>query len=212
MPYLSKPAVKRVEHVEQRAGGALELDDLAGQLVDAPRHVGVAAEDLGLDLVDVVLQAGDHRRVPVDDPSRIAYSTASGPRRSRSGSLLQPAAHRGQVGRLAVPDGDDEVGPDEDVELAELDLLDVVEVAGGPQDHEQGVAVALELGPLVGDDRVLDGAARAGRTPRPRTASSCLVRPVRGRSRPSATVERQCTARNVSGQRRRVTRPGCRRR
>ena len=47
--------------------------------------------------------------------------------------------------------------PDEDVQLAELDLLDVVEVAGRPQDHEQRVAVALELRALVGVDRVLDG-------------------------------------------------------
>ena len=45
---------------------------------------------------------------------------------------------------------------DEDVDLAELDLLDVVEVARRAQDDEQRVAVALELGSLVGDDRVLD--------------------------------------------------------
>ncbi len=47
--------------------------------------------------------------------------------------------------------------PDEQVHLAELDLLDVVEVARCPEHDEQGLAVALELGPLVGDDRVLDG-------------------------------------------------------
>jgi hypothetical protein len=58
---------------------------------------------------------------------------------------------------VAVADGEHEVGPDEQVDLAELDLLDLVQVAGRPQDHEQGVAVALELGPLVGDDGVLDG-------------------------------------------------------
>ena len=43
------------------------------------------------------------------------------------------------------------------MDLAELHLLDVVQVAGGAQDDEQGVAVALQLGPLVGDDGVLDG-------------------------------------------------------
>ena len=65
-------------------------------------------------------------------------------------------ADRAQVGRPAVADGEHEVRADEDVDLAELDLLDVVEVGGGAQHDEQRVAVALELGPLVGDDRVLD--------------------------------------------------------
>ena len=48
-------------------------------------------------------------------------------------------------------------GADEHVDLAELDLLDVVDVAGGSEHDEQGVVVAFELGALMGDDRVLDG-------------------------------------------------------
>ena len=52
--------------------------------------------------------------------------------------------------------GDDEVRPDEEVHLAELDLLGLVEVARRPQHDEERLPVALELGPLVGD-RVLDG-------------------------------------------------------
>ena len=55
-----------------------------------------------------------------------------------------------------MPDGDHEVRADEHVQLAELDLLDVVEVARGAQHHEQRGAVALELGSLVRGDRVLD--------------------------------------------------------
>jgi hypothetical protein len=55
-----------------------------------------------------------------------------------------------------VPHSDDEVRADEHVQLAELDLLDLVEVAGGVQHQEQGVVVALELGALVGNDGVLD--------------------------------------------------------
>ena len=61
-----------------------------------------------------------------------------------------------QVGRPAVADGEHEVRSDEDVDLAELDLLVLVEVGGRAQHDEQRVAVALELRPLVGDDRVLD--------------------------------------------------------
>ena len=56
-----------------------------------------------------------------------------------------------------MADGEHEIGPDEDVDLAELDLLGLVEVARRAQHDEQGVVVAFELGPLVGDDGVLDG-------------------------------------------------------
>src|SRR5664279_512928 len=57
--YLSNPRSNAAQHVRQRVGGPLELDDLPGQFVDPPGHRGVAVEKLVLDLVDVVLQAGD---------------------------------------------------------------------------------------------------------------------------------------------------------
>jgi hypothetical protein len=43
------------------------------------------------------------------------------------------------------------------VDLAELDRLGLVHVASWPQDDEERPVVALQLGPLVGDDGVLDG-------------------------------------------------------
>ena len=43
------------------------------------------------------------------------------------------------------------------MQLAELHLLPGVEVPGRLEHDEQRVAVALELGPLVGVDGVLDG-------------------------------------------------------
>ena len=55
-----------------------------------------------------------------------------------------------------MPDRDHEVRSDEHVDLAELDRLRLVDVASRPQDQEQDVAVPLELGPLVGVNRVLD--------------------------------------------------------
>lgn len=55
-----------------------------------------------------------------------------------------------------MADGDDEVGAGEDVQLAELDALVGLDVAGRAQHGEQHVAVALELGPLVCGDGVLD--------------------------------------------------------
>jgi hypothetical protein len=45
------------------------------------------------------------------------------------------------------------------VDLADLDDLDRVDVARRAQHHEQHVAVAFYLGPLVCADRVLDGEA-----------------------------------------------------
>jgi hypothetical protein len=61
-----------------------------------------------------------------------------------------------EVRRAAVADREDEVRADEDVDLPELDLLLPVEICRGPEDDEQGVAVALQLRPLVRDDGVLD--------------------------------------------------------
>ena len=74
---------------------------------------------------------------------------------------------------------------EEDEDLAELDDLGRVDVAGGLQHDEDHLAVDLELRPLVGVDRVLDRervqvelALRASRTP-PRSART-------GRSRRTA--------------------------
>ena len=47
-------------------------------------------------------------------------------------------------------------GVDEEHQLADLDHLLGVDVAGGLDDDEEGLAVELDLGPLVGLDRVLD--------------------------------------------------------
>lgn len=56
-----------------------------------------------------------------------------------------------------MADRDQEVAADEDVQLAEVDLLLGVEVAGGAQDDEERLAVALQLGALMGLQCVLDG-------------------------------------------------------
>ncbi len=48
------------------------------------------------------------------------------------------------------------VGADEQMDLAELDLLLRVVVARGPEDDEKRIAVVLELWPLVGVLHVLE--------------------------------------------------------
>ena len=63
-----------------------------------------------------------------------------------------------QVARDALADGDDEAGPDEDRDLAELDLLALVDVARGAQHDERDAAlVGLDLRAQVEALRVLDG-------------------------------------------------------
>ena len=46
---------------------------------------------------------------------------------------------------------------DEEEDLAQLDRFDRVHVAGRLQNHEQGVFIHVQLGPLVRDDGVLHG-------------------------------------------------------
>ena len=118
---------------------------------------GVAAEDLDLDLVDVLLQAGDNRCIAVNDAVEDGVEDRLRTLREQLGILFHAMAHGAQVGRAAVANGDDEVLADEYVDLAELDLLFLVEVSRGAQHDEERVVVAFQLRSLVGDDRVLDG-------------------------------------------------------
>ena len=85
----------------------------------------------------------------------IACTIATGPAAQQVRTRLEAVADAGEVGRLAVTDGDHEVRAREHVDLAELDGLGLVEVPGRAQHEEEHVAVALELGSLVGLDRVL---------------------------------------------------------
>jgi hypothetical protein len=63
-------ADKFAEDAWERLGGPLELDDLAGELVDAPADLSVAREDLSFYLVYVVLEARNDGGVVVDQPVR----------------------------------------------------------------------------------------------------------------------------------------------
>ena len=62
-----------------------------------------------------------------------------------------------QIACRAVAHDDDEALAGEDVHLAELDLLGLVDVARRVEHEEVAVLVVLELRPLVGLHRVLDG-------------------------------------------------------
>ena len=58
--------------------------------------------------------------------------------------------------RVTVPHGDDEALADEDLDLSEADRLLLVDPACRLQDHEEGVAVELQLRALMRLDRILD--------------------------------------------------------
>ena len=111
MPYFVEAGGERGEHCGERSGRPLELGDLAGQLVDAPGHLGIAAEDLDLDLVDVVAEAGDDGVVAVDDAVEDRVEHRFRAAAQEVGLALQPVPNGTEVGCFAVADGEDEVGP-----------------------------------------------------------------------------------------------------
>ena len=138
-------------------GGSLEGHGLAGQFVNTPKHGRITVEELALNLVNVVLQTHDNRVVFVDDliEHRVQHRMRTEPQEFRI--LFEALAHAREIGGFGVPDGDGEVGADEQVHLAELNLLGCVEISRGPENDEECVAIALEFGTLVAGQGILYG-------------------------------------------------------
>ena len=189
-----------LHRAQQRGHRPLELQHLALELVD-PARVGRVRrsrrEDVGLDLVDVALQAVDDGQVVVDDLVGDGVQHRGGALGEQLACLAPSAVpQRAQRTVAAVPDGDGEVGSGEHHQLAGVHHLAaggelvVLDVADGLEDGEQDVVVRLDLGALVRVHRVLDGqrvqperCGDARRTP-PRSARadrSRLKPPPRGR-------------------------------
>jgi len=80
-------ALQELEDASQWLDRALKVDDLPRELIDASgqRVIVAVAEQLILDLVDVVLQARDNGLVLVDDLIEHGIQHASGPMASSSG-------------------------------------------------------------------------------------------------------------------------------
>src|SRR4029453_1062550 len=143
--------------VVQRARRALELDHFSYQLIDATGNGGAATEYLVLDLVDVVLEAGDDRLIAVDDVVDDRVSDRHRPPPQHVRARLAPPTYPPQLRRIAMADGDHELRANEDRDLAKHDRLRLVHVAGMSQDDEQRVSVTLQLRPMMRFDSVLDG-------------------------------------------------------
>jgi hypothetical protein len=136
----------------------VELDHLALEQVDAFGRVGaLLREDLGLDLLDVVVEPVDHRLVVVHHPVQDGVQHRPGAEAEQVGAALDALADVAEGAGRLVADRDHELGAEEQHDLAELDGLVGLDVAGRLEDHEQGVVVDLQLGSLVGVDGVLDG-------------------------------------------------------
>ncbi len=86
----SRLGSQATEDVVERVGRALELDHLSRQLVDAARDGRAAPEDLVLDLVDVVLEAGDDRLIAVDDVVDDRVQDRQGAAPQQIGARLEP--------------------------------------------------------------------------------------------------------------------------
>ncbi len=130
-------ANKVLENSGERPRGPLELDDLAGEFVDAPRDALVAREDLGLYLVYVVLEAGNHRSAVVHDPVHDGVQDGLRPQQQEPAVAFQPMALLPELGCPTVADHDHEVLSHEDVDLPKLHGLGLVHVTGGPEHDEE---------------------------------------------------------------------------
>jgi hypothetical protein len=102
-----------------------------------------------------VVESADHGPVVVDDAVDDRVERRGWPEPKQLRPRLEPEPHLVQP-RLAVANGHDEPVPDEDLDLAELDLVALLLVRRRLQHNEQRIAVDLDLRSLMRLDRVLD--------------------------------------------------------
>ena len=141
----------------QGRDGTAELRQLPLQCVDAACvTAAVVGEHRQLGLVHVRLELGGHVLVRVDHA--VTHAVEHGVRSvpQHFGVLFEVPPGYAELRALAMAHRDDVVVSDEDRDLTCLDRVVGVDVPDRLEHHEQGVAVPLELRPLVGDDGVLD--------------------------------------------------------
>src|SRR5215218_3402682 len=144
------------EHAGERFRRPLELDHLARELVDPARHAGISPEDLGLYLLDIVLETVDYGSVVVHDTVHYGVQYRLWSTAQVLGVGLQLLAYSAQVRRLSVAHAHHEVFSHKEVDFAELHSLLLIQVAGRFEHDEECLPVALQLGPLVGISCILD--------------------------------------------------------
>ena len=202
------PALQALERSQQGMDRTGEVGRLTTQPVDPLGRRGRATEHDLLDLVDVLLEAGDDRRVVVDDlvEDRPQHGACTQPQQVGPALQMQPGGV--QVGHLALAHGDHEPRREEHGHLAECHLLALIVVLGRAHDREQdfGVLVELDLRPQMKRLRVLDREfvepemmleiAQLRLAPVRRPRSRRTPRPMRRRR--SQTRDRASAARNAA--------------
>lgn len=122
----------------------------------------VRGEDVGLDLVDVVLDGVGDGDVVVDNMVGDGVQDGGRPLGQQLRVGFEVFAQGAEGAVAAVTDGDDEVGAGEDHDLTGVHHLTgrgqlrVLDIGDRLEDGEQDVVVLLDLGPLVSVDGVLD--------------------------------------------------------
>jgi hypothetical protein len=140
----------------ERRDRVLEDDDLAPQLVELPDvELGrTLFEDAVLDRFELLFEAVEHGEIAVDHLVHQGVQHEAGALAQQFRLALAARPHPGQRLLAAVAHGEDEVPADEDVDLADVDL-----VGDGLQQvhrHEEGIAVLLDLGALMTVAGILD--------------------------------------------------------
>ena len=115
---------------------AIEVRDLAAQIIDPFGRCDRAGEDGALDLFDVGFEVGDDGAIALDHLVQDRPEHRVSAKCKQFGVLFESRARAVQLARDTLSNRDDEIRADEDADLAEIDLATVMVVAGGAQDDQ----------------------------------------------------------------------------
>src|SRR4051794_9350510 len=149
------------QHRPLRPDDLAEVDDLLLGVGDVAHDVlGAALEDVVLQRVELVADLAQHREAVVEAVVDEAVEEVAGATREEllAELLFGAAALEEVLDRLQrlVRDRDEEVGADEEIELARAEALGGAVEDGQVQDAEQVVVVDVDLRPLVAREDVLE--------------------------------------------------------
>src|SRR5258705_1607976 len=115
---------------------AIEVRDLAAQIIDTFGRCDRAGEDGALDLFNVGFEVRDDGAVALDHLVQDCPEHRVSAKCKQFGVLFEPRARAVQLTRDTLSNRYDETRSDEDADLAEIDLALVMVVAGGAQDDQ----------------------------------------------------------------------------
>src|SRR6478672_6488276 len=137
---------------------AIEIRDLAAQIIDPFGGCDRAGEDGAFDLFDVGFEVGDDGAVALDHLVQDCPEHRVRAQCKQFGVLFEPGACAVQLAGDTLSNRNDETRSDEDADLAEIDLALVMVVAGGAQDDQLHPGFVLfDLWAQVPGLGILDG-------------------------------------------------------